>query len=100
MRKQWIDGGDTHDVAAQFIKPNKDLNSLERLEIYNQQYWIRFLDSLQDDFPGLHTILGDERFERLCVAYLTDYPSRSYSLNSLGEHLPKFILKKPEFHSS
>jgi hypothetical protein len=66
------------------------------LEIYNQQYWIRLLDSLQEDFPGLHTILGDERFEHLSVAYLAKYPSRSYSLNYLGKNLSKFILEKPD----
>jgi hypothetical protein len=96
MQEQWIDDGDTHDFAAQFIKPNKDLNSLERLEIYNQQYWIRLLDSLQEDFPGLQTILGSEKFELLSIAYLTQYPSRSYSLNHLGSNLSRFILEKPD----
>ncbi len=95
-QEQWIDGSDTHSFVAQFIKPNKDLNSLERLAIYNQQYWIRLLDSLQDDFSGLQTILSEESFELLCVAYLAAYPSRSYSLNHLGEYLPKFILEQPE----
>src|ERR1700722_9090102 len=73
--KIWIDGSKTDKFAAQFIKPNKDLSSLERLEIYNQQYWIRLLESLEEDFPGLQTILGSEKFDSLCIAYLMEYPS-------------------------
>src|SRR5271154_236395 len=96
MQEQWANGTNTEHFVGQFIKPNKDLSSLERLEIYNQQYWIRLADSLQEDFPGVQTILGDERFELLSVAYLTEYPSTFFSLNYLGKHLPKFILEKPE----
>ena len=33
----------TAEVAARFIKPNDRLNSFERLQIYNQQYWWRLL---------------------------------------------------------
>ena len=95
-QKQWSDGSDADNFASQFIKPNKNLKSIERLEIYNQQYWTRLLESLQDDFPGLHAILGEERFELLSIGYLQAYPSQSYSLNNLGKHLSIFILEKPE----
>ena len=97
MQEQWLDGSSMLRVAAEFIKPNKRLNSFQRLEIYNQQYWFRLLESLQDDFPALNTILGGERFDALAVAYLSRYPSRSYTLNQLGEHLAKFILEEPSF---
>ncbi len=95
MQACWIDGASMLEVAAQFIKPNKSMNSLQRLEIYNQQYWYRLLECLEDDFPALNAILGHERFEALAVAYLVCYPSRSYNLNQLGEHLAKFILEEP-----
>src|ERR1700721_2353191 len=96
MQKIWLDGSDTNQYAAQFIKPNQKLNSFERLEIYNQQYWYRLLESLQDDFPGLNAILGHKRFEKLITAYLTIYPSRLYSLNPLGKNLPSFIKAEPQ----
>ncbi len=91
MQDQWSDSINTGEYAAQFIKPNKRLTSFERLEIYNKQYWYRLLESLQDDFPGLNAILGHKRFEKLAVAYLSQYPSRSYTLNDLGKNLPDFI---------
>src|SRR5882724_12212005 len=48
--------------AARFIKPNDRLTSLERLEIYNRQYWWRLMDCLYDDYPGARAILGQKRF--------------------------------------
>lgn len=92
MRPLQEDSIDTNGLDAdEFIKPNQKLSSCERLEIYNKQYWYRLLESLQDDFPGLNAILGHKRFEKLSIAYLTRYPSSSYTLNCLGANLAKFI---------
>jgi hypothetical protein len=52
IQKRWTDGSDAQQFAETFISSNKDLKSLERLEIYNQQYWIRLLDSLGEEFPA------------------------------------------------
>src|SRR5260221_11545750 len=76
MQKTWTDGRPTREVAAEFIKPNDRLNSFERLEIYNRQYWFRVLDCLHDDYPGLRAILGTKKFTQLATAYLAKYPSQ------------------------
>lgn len=81
--------------AVYLIKPNQQLKAAERLSIYHEQYWLRLLDSLHDDFPGLNAVLGEERFQQLCTAYLVAYPSRTHMLNYLGEHLAKFVLESP-----
>jgi hypothetical protein len=83
------------DVAAEFIRPNDRLTSFERLQIYNRQYWFRVLDCLYDDYPGLRAILGERKFRKLRVAYLTRYPSRSFTLRNLGSHLTEFLLEEP-----
>ena len=72
--------GSGNSVAAEvssFIKPNDRLTSFERLEIYNRQYWFRIFSSFEEDFPGLKSIVGVRRFERLMRAYLEANPSRS-----------------------
>jgi hypothetical protein len=96
MQKAWLDGSAMETAATKLIKPNSRLNSYERLEIYNQQYWYRVLDSLHDDFSGLAAVLGEARFEELAVAYLTRYPSNSFTLNDLGSRLEAFILEEPD----
>jgi hypothetical protein len=41
-------------------------------------------------------VLGHEAFHRLAEAYLTEYPSRSFTLRNLGNRLEKFLRKEPE----
>ncbi len=95
MQRRWIDDRDMREVTAEFIKPNDRLTSLERIEIYNKQYWFRIFDSLIDDFPGLKIVLGHANFMKLARAYLTAHPSRSYTLRNLGSRLISFMEKHP-----
>jgi hypothetical protein len=97
MRAQSADGRAMSDVAAGFIAPNSRLSAFERLEIYNQQYWFRVLGALAEDFPGLRAVMGSRRFHELSVAYLTEHPSRSFSLRNLGSRLVEWLGAHPEF---
>jgi hypothetical protein len=83
--------------AARFIKPNDRLTSFERLEIYNRQYWFRLLSSMVEDFPGLRAVLGAARFEAMSKAYITDCPSRSFTLRNLGSQLESWLHKNPRW---
>jgi hypothetical protein len=93
--KTWTDGQPTAAVAATFIKPNDRLTSFERIEIYNRQYWFRVIDCMYEDYPGLRTVLGQRAFNRLILAYLEKYPSRSFTLRNLGDRLAQFIQERP-----
>ncbi|MBV8901329.1 MAG: putative DNA-binding domain-containing protein [Verrucomicrobia bacterium] len=97
MQKRWVDGRRMHALASEFIKPNDRLNSFERLEIYNRQYWFRLLDCLHDDYPGLRAIVGQRAFVKLATAYLARYPSTSYSLRDLGNRLEAFLRDEPQW---
>ncbi len=77
--------------ASRHLLPNRHLGAAARLEVYNGQYWMRLLESLQEDFPGVQRLLGKARFERLCRDYLTAHPSRSWTLRNLGRRLPSFL---------
>jgi len=82
---------------AVFIKPNDRLTSKERLEIYSRSYWFRVLDSLYDDFPGLRAVLGQRAFHQLSRAYLSDCPSRSFTLRNLGSRLEVWLERHPQY---
>jgi hypothetical protein len=97
MRRVAADGRPMRAVAAQFIKPNDRLTSFERLEIYNKQYWFRILSNLMEDFSGLRAVLGDLRFEKMAKAYLTECPSRSFTLRDLGSRLEGWLRKHPRW---
>lgn len=83
--------------AAEYIKPNSRLTSLERLEIYGRSYWFRLIDSLFEDFPGLCAVLGTRSFERLAKAYLADCPSKSFTLRDLGSRLEHWLRRNPKY---
>ncbi|MGA2080003.1 MAG: DNA-binding domain-containing protein [Holophaga sp.] len=95
MMRRRQDGVPMEAEAAAFVKPNDRLTSFERLEIYNRQYWYRLLDCLREDYPGLRTVLGSTRFERLARAYLVDCPSTSFTLRDLGSRLESWLRAHP-----
>src|SRR5205085_93540 len=48
-------------------------------------------EALASDYHGLKHFLGEDRFFDLVREYVQEHPSRYYSLNRLGDHLPAFI---------
>jgi hypothetical protein len=90
-------GKSVADEADTFIKPNDHLSSFERLEIYNRQYWFRLFSSFEEDFPGLKSIVGTRRFEKLMRAYLEAHPSRSFTLRNLGRPLVPWLRENPQY---
>lgn len=97
MRETTLDGRSTRRIAEEIVKPNDRLTSVERLEIYNRVYWFRILSSLADDFPGLRAVVGQEKFDQILLAYLTELPSVSFTLRDLGSRLEPWLRSHPEF---
>ena len=97
LQPTWIDGRPMTEVADEFIKPNDRLTAFERLQLYNRMYWFRLIDIMHDDNPGMRAVLGDKKFTRLVEAYLTKYPSRSFTLRNLCSRLAQFIREEPRW---
>jgi Putative DNA-binding domain len=97
MQRTAPGGGCMSAYAARYIKSNDRLTSSERLEIYNRQYWFRVLWSMIEDFPGLRAILGERRFDDMCCAYLTECPSRSFTLRNLGAPLEAWLRRNAKW---
>ncbi|HEV7518154.1 MAG TPA: DNA-binding domain-containing protein [Thermoanaerobaculia bacterium] len=73
------------------VAPSRHLSAEERLGIYAHAYYARLLECLADSFPVLRYALGGEVFESFAFEYLQRYPSRSYTLDRLGEDFPRFL---------
>src|SRR5579872_1135592 len=84
-------GRSSRKAAEAIIKPNDRLTSLERIEIYNRQYWFRLVDSFYEDFPGLRAVVGEQKFNLLALAYLKANPSRSFTLRNLCSKLQSWL---------
>lgn len=73
------------------ILPSRSLTASERLGIYQGMYLLRMDEALASDYPGLQHFLGERRFFELVRGYVQAFPSRHYSLNRLGDHLPEYL---------
>jgi hypothetical protein len=90
--------GDVYEAAESasidvetVILPSTTLQPIERVGIYHGMYMLRMIEALGVDYGALAHILGEEKFEELVRAYVLRHPSRSYTLNRLGDALPEFI---------
>jgi hypothetical protein len=79
--------GRTHQV----VLPSASLTASERVGIYHGMYLARMSEALESDYPALARFLGPAGWGRLVAAYVQAHPSRSYTLNALGRHLPAFV---------
>ena len=88
------------EVALNMVLPSDTLTSLERVGIYRGMYLARMEEALEADFPAVKHFLVDEGcdegFFDLVAAYVDEYPSRSYTLNRLGDHFPEFVAARTE----
>ena len=83
------------------VLPSARLTAPERVGVYHGMYLARMREALESDFPGLARFLGPEAWERLVQWYVGVHPSRSYTLNALGRHLPEYVgsarVRRPAF---
>ena len=77
------------------ILPSATLRPEERLAIYHDMYVLRMEEALESDYPALQHLLGPAGFRELVTGYVQAHPSRSYSLNFLGRHLPDYVREAP-----
>ena len=87
---------------AEVILPSRTLAPAERMGIYHGMYLLRMEEALASDYPALKHFVGDEAFFNLVRDYVQVHPSRSFSLNPLGESFPEFVktrsdLKRQDF---
>lgn len=79
------------------VRPSHSMTSAERVGVYHGMYLMRMEEALEVDYPVIRYHLGDHQFFHLVREYVQSYPSTSYTLNRLGDHLPQFFLDRPEW---
>lgn len=76
------------------IRPSPTLKPWERMQVYNQQYWWRLIGIMQELYPLVTRLFGYNDFnEMIAIPYLNKYPSNHWSIDSIGNRLPKWIEK-------
>jgi hypothetical protein len=79
--------------AATLVAPSaRGMTPTERIEVYRDQYWIRHLHNLAEDYPTLTwSVGGAVEFEALAREYLRAHPPVTWNLQRLGENVPAFV---------
>lgn len=78
--------------ASEYIIPTLHLTPHKRIEIYHEQYWLRLIKVMQENFPGLKCFFDCKEFNhKIAIPYLHTYPSTSFSLNFLGDKLLSWL---------
>ncbi|MCG6871593.1 MAG: putative DNA-binding domain-containing protein [Gammaproteobacteria bacterium] len=88
--QEFLLGGDATAIRAR-VTGTERVPADTRLGIYAHAYSARLLEVLADNFPAVHTLLGDEAFAALARAYLDAHPSEFRSIRWFGNRLPAFV---------
>ena len=90
--------GDVYEAAEaaaigvdSLVLPSRTLQPIQRVGIYHGMYMMRMIEALEADYGALAHFMGEHAFAHLVRDYVQRFPSRSYTLNRLGDHLPEFI---------
>lgn len=79
------------DELEQIVRRSKTMTASERIGIYAHAYYARLLECLGECFPILRRVMGPDLFEPIAFEYLQRYPSRSYTLDRLGDRFAHFL---------
>jgi hypothetical protein len=75
------------------------INSAERVSIYENGYFARLGEALATDYKVLWMVLGDDEFYALTKAYILAQPSRYFSLRWFGQNFAQFLSEQQGEHA-
>jgi hypothetical protein len=69
----------------------------DRLGIYRNAYRVRLIEALDDTYPILHAVLGDEVFAAVGEEFVRAHPSVHRSIRWYGGELSEFLRQRPPY---
>jgi hypothetical protein len=79
------------DAIRSIVTGDERLSAGQRLGIYAYAYESRLIESLQQTYPALAQVMGDERFVDTARAFVHQHPSRVASIRYFGRGLAEFL---------
>ncbi len=84
--------GDAEDAAIlDAITPSHSADRETLMGVYVNAYRLRLSEFLDEDYPALRVLLGDDDFEALVEAYIDANPSRLRNARWYSTGLPEFM---------
>jgi len=82
-------------AIAAAIVDSPPLPVADRLRIYSRGYRVRLIEALDNTYPLLHRLLGDDEFMSLGEAFVAAHPSVHRSIRWYGRELAEFLTHTP-----
>ena len=79
------------DALAQEVVGTDRVPVEVRLAIYTEGYRLRLIDALEDMYPALHTLVGDDDWAGLTRHFISITPSHHFSIRYYGGSLANFL---------
>lgn len=86
-----------HSGIADAIVDSPPLSIADRLGIYAHAYRVRLIEALDDTYPVLHKVLGDEVFVVLGEEFVAAHTSVHRSIRWYGSELAEFLGHHPPY---
>ncbi len=84
--------GDAEDGAIlDIVAPPRGADRPTMMGVYVSAYRLRLAEFLDEDYPALRVLLGDDDFEALVEAYIDENPSRLRNARWYSTRLPDFM---------
>lgn len=98
LQQQMLAWLKAHDpVIKESVTGTEKVSADLRLDIYANAYRYRLIEALEDTFPALNTLLGDDDFFKMGLRYIERYPSQHFSLRFFGHRLADFLTVEDDF---
>ena len=94
--------GGASPVESNHVKESaRGMTPAERVEVYREQFHLRHLKNVADDYPTLAWAIGGaDAFAVLATEYLVAHPPRTWDLQRLGADMPQFVERHAKWGSS
>ena len=76
------------------LKPIKNFNVKQCLEVYRNAKKVTLSESLYENFSACARVVGDKDFFSICEDYLNKHTSKYYNLEDYGDDFPCFLEKQ------
>lgn len=73
------------------IVSTANINAQTRMDVYDNSYRLRLIDTLADNFIGLHGLVGHSQFEKIARQYIDAVPSTYKNIRWYGDQLADFL---------
>ena len=81
----------SREQLEEMVTRSSKVSARDRLAIYANAYYARLIECLGESFPVLKRTLGEDVFNGFAFGYLQQYPSRTYTLNRLGDGFARYL---------